>query len=260
MTGAGFEHVDLEDEQRQLFLEIVEEYRQGPRDRGEFWFSKELAGSLLQHMGTDRTWPGVPEFDLEVLVQNGLLAKRYGSGRSRTPIYNVTPRALKYYAWVHEQTAEPVVQVEEAIRALVDSEWFTSRFPAAHAKWAAAVKLLWSPDVERHLSQIGHACREAMQEFADELATRAGMADAIDEDKQHTVARVKAVVAAKGPAGTRSTFNAALVAYWGELSDQVMRQEHAGQKEGEPIGWEDARRVVFHTIVVMYEISRIIDR
>jgi hypothetical protein len=34
------------------------------------------------------------------------------------------------------------------------------------------------------------------------------------------------------------------------------RQEHGGQKEGRPLTWEDARRVVFQTLIVMYEIDR----
>jgi hypothetical protein len=36
----------------------------------------------------------------------------------------------------------------------------------------------------------------------------------------------------------------------------VQRQEHGAQKEVTPLTWEDARRVVFQTCVVMYEINR----
>ena len=38
--------------------------------------------------------------------------------------------------------------------------------------------------------------------------------------------------------------------------DLVQRQEHGGQKEGEPLGWEDGRRVVFQTANVMVELHR----
>jgi hypothetical protein len=37
----------------------------------------------------------------------------------------------------------------------------------------------------------------------------------------------------------------ALIVYWGEVLDLIERQEHGGQKEGEPLTWEDGRRAVF---------------
>jgi hypothetical protein len=40
------------------------------------------------------------------------------------------------------------------------------------------------------------------------------------------------------------------------VSDLVQRQEHAGQREGEPLVWEDGRRIVFQTAIVMFEIDR----
>jgi hypothetical protein len=35
----------------------------------------------------------------------------------------------------------------------------------------------------------------------------------------------------------------------------VQRQEHAAQKEGEPLTWADARRVVLHVAFVMFEFT-----
>jgi hypothetical protein len=46
------------------------------------------------------------------------------------------------------------------------------------------------------------------------------------------------------------------VDYWGTVSDLVQRQEHGAQKQGAELTWEDARRVVFQTAIVMYEVSR----
>jgi hypothetical protein len=48
----------------------------------------------------------------------------------------------------------------------------------------------------------------------------------------------------------------ALLAYWGTTSDLAQRQEHGAQKEGEVLTWEDSRRLVFHTAIVMVEIDR----
>jgi hypothetical protein len=48
----------------------------------------------------------------------------------------------------------------------------------------------------------------------------------------------------------------ALLNYFGCLSDLIQRQEHGGQREGQQLDWEDARRVVLQTIVVMFEVDR----
>jgi hypothetical protein len=70
---------------------------------------------------------------------------------------------------------------------------------------------------------------------------------------------------ASGP-GFRATwrhgtpFLDALIAYWGTVSDLLQRQEHGAQREGHDLVNEDARRVVFHTCLVIYELDRAITR
>lgn len=142
------------------------------------------------------------------------------------------------------------------MRGMLDASWFAERFPEAHAKWTQAEEALWSEDAERRLSTIGHDAREALQEFADALAREKGIASEVPTDKQRTIARITAVLDEQAIGGTPREFLDALLAYYGTLTDLVQRQEHAGQKEGEPITWEDARRVVFQTLVVMYEVAR----
>ncbi len=48
----------------------------------------------------------------------------------------------------------------------------------------------------------------------------------------------------------------ALLPYWGTVSDLAQRQTHAARKENEPVTPEDARRVVFYSMLVMYELDR----
>ena len=50
-----------------------------------------------------------------------------------------------------------------------------------------------------------------------------------------------------------SAYLDALLAYWGTMSDLVQRQEHGAAKEGQLLVWEDARRVVVGTLIVMTE-------
>ncbi len=55
---------------------------------------------------------------------------------------------------------------------------------------------------------------------------------------------------------TKGDFLEALVAYWGTVNDLIQRQEHDSQKDGNPLIWEDARTVVFQTLIVMFEIDK----
>lgn len=48
-----------------------------------------------------------------------------------------------------------------------------------------------------------------------------------------------------------------LLDYWRKANDLVQRQEHGAAREpDESFIWEDSRRVVFQTLIVMYEIDR----
>jgi hypothetical protein len=132
---------------------------------------------------------------------------------------------------------------------------FQDRHQAAYQKWTQAETLLWASDSQEQLTTIGHLCREAMQEFTTSLCAAHGVTPS---DPAKTVARVRAVLKEAG-ASLRETTRAfldALLAYWGTVSDLVQRQEHGAQKEGEPLAWEDGRRVVFQTLVVMYEVDQ----
>ena len=55
---------------------------------------------------------------------------------------------------------------------------------------------------------------------------------------------------------THQAFLHALLTYWGTVSDLVQRQEHGAVRDKEPLTWEDTRRVVFQTAIVMFEIAR----
>jgi hypothetical protein len=126
----------------------------------------------------------------------------------------------------------------------------------AYQKWLQAESILWSSDSEQQLTSIGHLCREALQEFATALVDHYQPPN-VDSDKAHTVARLKAILNLSRDqlVSTEKPFLDALVAYWGTVSDIIQRQEHGGQKEGRPLVWEDARRVVFQTAILMFEID-----
>jgi hypothetical protein len=108
--------------------------------------------------------------------------------------------------------------------------------------------LCWRGRGER-LTTIGYKTREAVHEFATSLMQQhGGLADA-PADPAKMIARLRTVIAQHEDrlGKTRSQLLDQLVRYWGEVNDLLQSQEHAEQKEGEPLTWEDGRRAVFRT-------------
>ncbi len=245
----------LEDHQVELLRSLVEAHR-GVSPREEFLVVRFMGADPragLLHPGLPKGF-GAPLSDLKALAAEGLIRleqKDYG-----TWLFSVMPRGIDYYAKVRQHTGVPSERVEETIRRLFATEGFQERYPSAYGKWTKAESLLWAADAQEQLSAVGHHCREAMQEFAAALLTQHQPPDC-SINREATVARIRAVLAARRSSlpSTVYPFLDALVVYWGTLADLVQRQEHGALKEGMPLAWQDARRVVFHTMIVMCEID-----
>lgn len=249
--------IPLEPEQTQLLESLVEAYRRTPRDqRHEFIYVRAHDGDSILHDGFGprhelRAFVG----DIDALVDAGLI--RVISRRPRGEMsFVISPVALRYYEGARLSSGTPVQRVENTVRSYLGGEEFRRRCRAAYDKWAEAERLLWATESEKQLTAIGHLCREAIQAFATTLVDRHQPAG-VPSDPTKTVARVQAVLQQhRTDLGDHTAeFLKALLAYWGTVADLVQRQEHGAQKEGEPLQWEDARRVVFHTALVMYEVD-----
>lgn len=116
---------------------------------------------------------------------------------------------------------------------------------------------MWSADSQSRLTTIGHLCREAIQEFAEALV-ETYKPEGAPPAKNKTKGRLQTTIRALKPrlGETQAALLEALVAYWSSVSDIVQKQEHGTANEDRPLSWEDARRCVFHTGVVMFEIDR----
>ena len=195
--------------------------------------------------------------DLHELTSTGALRSEYVSGSSTR--YWLTQRGLQMYELHALEVGEPVARVERIAKEYLDASAFRKDHPKAFAKWREAEENLWADDSEQNLTIIGHLCREAMQEFATSLIEKAKPKE-FNPEPTKTVDRLRSVIAAHRPerGDTASAFDDALVSYWGTMSDLAQKQEHGSQREGRPLTWDDARRVVFHLMVVMYEIDAIV--
>lgn len=244
----------LEPEQEALLITMVEIHRQVPREaRGPFFLLQTMAGSRIIHSGLRNGWEAeASKSDLDMLARYGLLAYE----RGKTPKYSVTPEGIGYYEALKAERAGRFEQVESEVTRYLDSEGFHRRHPRALALWSQADTSLWGSDSQKQLTTIGHVIREAMQAFATELVAQLGVE--AGADPAHDVARIRAVLAdRKAQLGdTHAAMLDALLAYWGTVSDLAQRQEHGAQREGEALSWEDARRLVFQSAVVMYEVDR----
>lgn len=244
----------LDGYQRKALVTMVEASRRVPEDvRPSFFYQHAFPDPhpTVKHPGLREAFH-LSKGDIEVLSRAGLVIHRrqiHGCGN-----IDLTPAAFALYEKIQLQDGSPVTRLQEEIRAFLDAGAFRKRFSRAHDAWSKAAELLWAADHSTsQLSTIGHLCREAMQEFAAVLAS-APQPPAPDPERTQTVARIRASLGAVRSSSDRA-FLDALLTYWGTVSDLVQRQEHAGAKDGATLTWDDARRVVFQTALVMYEIA-----
>ena len=251
----------LEPEQVSLLCRLIEAERSVPKgQRGKFIAveSDQTSGAVFLYT----TVPGIrvsgSPTDAEILAENGLLGLTHSSSGGR--LFHMRPEALQYYREL-KQASEPVEVVEKEVRVYLSSEEFKRSCETAYQKWSQAESLLWVSDSDKQYTTVGHLCREALQEFADMLVKQHRPSE-VDPDKAHTTSRICAVVQhRKGQMGSaESKFLSRLVMNWGAVSDLVQRQEHGAQRDGAPLKWEDARRVVFQTMIVMYEVDRSLNK
>jgi len=257
--GEQFEAVLLLDHQKELLLELVKaEHAVSPERRPKFIVATSQGGSAILHEGLPANLQANTS-DIEALGDVQLLRLATGSRGSMN--FSITPLGFKYSQWLREVSGEPVQRVTNETRIYLVSEVFRSRYPVVYEKWAQAEAALWGEDSASQLTTIGHLCREALQEFTSVIIERV-KPPKVNSEKTMTVARMRAVLDhLSGQLGaTEKLFLDALLAYWGTLGDLVQRQEHGAHKEGKLLEWEDARRVVFQTAVVIFEIDHAVSR
>lgn len=160
----------------------------------------------------------------------------------------VTPEGIRRSgAAFHDREAHEMVR---EMAAYIDDDGFRAHFADAHAKWSAAHALLLS---RSDATTIGYHCREAMQAFALSLAVSAGVEV---EKTAPTTPNIEAVLARRTDVSkTVRDQLRALYKYWETVDRLAQRQVHAAQRERERLSPDDGRRLVFHTMLVMFELA-----
>jgi hypothetical protein len=245
--------------QVELLCTIVEADRNVlPHQRQPFFFhhvADNDSRALIEHPGLATGTCRAALSDLEELAEAGLIALHYHNSRYSGDV-DVRSPAITRYEQVKRRTGQPLERLTNTVRQYLSAEAFQRQYPTAYSKWVDAETRLWASDAASQLTTMGHLCRESMQAFASALIEQ-HQPISVNPDQTKTVARLQAVLTSLTPqlGTTEKPFLDALIAYWGTVSDLVQRQEHGAQKEGQPLVWEDARRVVFQTAMVMFEVD-----
>lgn len=251
-----FNHILIEPEQEELLTSIVEAVRNTPREqRQKFLVIQTMGGDFLHHPGMKKGENRIYYGGVEALGRQGLLAIGFTS--RGTPNFDVTSLGFRYYEHLKRKEGEAVERVETTTRKYLNFPEFRAKYPEAFAKWSSAEDFLWQTDTQQQLITIGHLCREALQGFINALVERYKPPD-VNTDKTKTVARLKTVLGfnAEQLGTTKKDFLDALLVYWGTVNDLIQRQEHGAYKDGKQLVWEDARRIVFQTMIIKFEIDR----
>lgn len=250
----------LQQVQKDLLVLLVETVLNTPvNDRQKFMVIQLYDGDILKHKYLLDEETKVYAGDIEILANCGLILASSPSKGMIT--FDVSPSGLEYYYSLKSEISETTQRVQESLDNYLNAESFQRKYPLSFAKWAHAEELLRDTDSHKQVSLIGHACRESVQEFAEDLIKNLKL-DASTAPKDKTVKRLILVLESQDnkTGSSEKSFLEALVTYWGTVIDLIQRQEHGAAREGEQLMWEDARRVVFHTGIVMFEIDKVVSR
>ena len=133
---------------------------------------------------------------------------------------------------------------------------FRTQYPAALAELQKAVELLVAHDGSSKYGLIGYACRNAMQEFAIALVYHHNLQTPPAKTASTVAVRLVIAQRKKDLGDAVAAFLDSLLTYWDKTFDLVQRLAKDATREGPPLPIEDARRVVFHTAVVMNDLAQ----
>jgi hypothetical protein len=153
---------------------------------------------------------------------------------------------------------EDFERIEDYLGAYLGDERFKSRYPHAQERWSQTWATLWQADSREKLIAVAAEAREVMWEFACALGERNAAAEG-SPDATEMVERLSELVEMRRPelGDSRCRLLQALFGYWQALNEVVQSHRALGaQRVRERLTWEDGRRLVVLTALVMVEVDR----
>lgn len=158
-------------------------------------------------------------------------------------------------------------RIEDYLRAYLEGERFRSAHPLACGRWVVAWEMLWCAESRAKVIAVGHRASAAMQAFTASMLERC-MAMAMDPNWPELLAGapqrsepeeglLTITEAYRRELGEeRFMLLRSLLDDWPALLERVQRHEHGSPAGGERLRWEDGRRLVLFTALVMVETDR----
>src|SRR5271167_3932655 len=148
--------------------------------------------------------------------------------------------------------------LEDYLRAYLEDERFRSEYPAAYARWSEAAAILYDRDASEGMFDAGAKARETLAAFASVLAGGYRPLASSPGSDASTRARLAAWIQSHRQAlgDARCELLESLLEYWRALNDGPRRKANEAHDVGDELRWEDARRAVVLTALVMVEIDR----
>jgi hypothetical protein len=159
------------------------------------------------------------------------------------------------------------VHIEDYLRAYLEDQRFRSVHPLACGRWVVAWEMLWCADSRAKVIAVGQRARAGMRAFSVSMLERcmplamgSRWPDVLDERSQGPgpldgLASIRQAYGEQlGPG--RSQLLLDLFGAWRDLSEKLQRHEQGSQPPDERLRWEDGRRLVLFTALVMVEFDR----
>jgi hypothetical protein len=158
-------------------------------------------------------------------------------------------------------------RIEDYLRAYLEDELFRSAHPLAYGRWLVAWEMLWCADTRAKVIAAAQRTPAAIQAFASSLLER-GTPLAMDPHWPELLADgsrrpdpldglTSVADAYREQLGDeRSELLGRLLEHWRALLLSVRRHDDRSRPPGERLHWEDGRRLVLFTALVMVEFDR----
>ena len=146
--------------------------------------------------------------------------------------------------------------VEDYLRAYLADERFKSTYLRASELWSHAASTLYREGSKGEVLVAARKAREAMREFASALAEphEPSSPDSTTAEADHLSSLIDAYRPRFGD--SRCDLLQSLFQYWRVLDGVANGHGRDSRGGGEPLRWEDGRRIVVLTALVMVEVDR----
>lgn len=177
--------------------------------------------------------------------------------QQRTPMamFDLTSKGWRAYQDVKQGSGTTADSVVSESKLYWEVSGFQDRHPDAHNAWSRGAAMLWDAEPDSLLTDIGHRCREATV-FFGESCLRLAKAPKPWPAANKTKDRISTTIDLRVGSESRRQLLDRMFAYWCELLEFSLRQDHGAERGLEHLSLEDARILVTHALLVMTEIDR----